>query len=154
MEQAIEPDPRDLDLATRIRRLAAWGLGSDRGRRVTIADLIAGEGEDPALIARRILRTDNGTAELANLLRRARLDGEPCPDPEGWALAIVSGVRNGAETPADRLALALILIPGAIAGLGLAGGLDLYLAFGIVAAGWYLGWRLLRRAQTPGHDEK
>ncbi|MCW0182691.1 MAG: hypothetical protein OJI70_13025 [Zavarzinia sp.] len=147
MEHEVAPDPRDLDLEARIERLVRWPLGSDGDRLVTLDDAIAANGDDPALICRRILRTDGGPAEFANILRRLTLDGEACPDPEGIALSILSSVRNGRngyERPANRLGVALILIPGAIAGLGLAGGISPYLLL-LVGAGWIAGWRLLRR---------
>lgn len=148
MEPMTQADPRDRNLDARIRRLAGWPLGTEGGQTVAIGDLIAAEGDDVGLICRRILRTDGGPAELANLLRRARLDGEACPDPDGLAVAILSAVRNGKtghEQPESAGALALILVPSVIAGLGLAGGLSPYLAVLLVGAGWLVGWKLLRR---------
>lgn len=147
MEHEVPPDPRDLNIEARIERLVRWPLGSDGGRVLVLGEAIAGTGDDPVMICRRILRTDGGPAELANILRRLTLDGEACPDPEGIAVAILSSVRNGRsgyERPSNRLGLALILIPGAIAGLGLAGGVSPYLLL-LVGAGWIAGWRLLRR---------
>lgn len=147
VEHEVPPDPRDLNLEARIGRLALWPLGSEAGRTVTLGDVIAARGDDVGPICRRILRTDVGGAELANILRGTSLDGEACPDPEGIALTILSSVRNGRsgyERPPNRLALALILIPGAIAGIGLAGGISPYLLL-LVGAGWIAGWRLLRR---------
>lgn len=148
VEPIVQPDPRDRNLEARIGRLLGWPLGTDGGQTVSVGDLIQRGGDDPGIIARRILRTDGGPAELANLLRRTTLDGVPCPDPDGLALVILSSVRNGRtghERPADRSALALILVPGVIAGLGLAGGLSPYLAVLLVGAGWIVGWKLLRR---------
>lgn len=148
MEPMTQADPRDRNLDARIRRLAGWPLGTEGEQTVAIGDLIAAEGDDVGLICRRILRTDGGPAELANLLRRARLDGEACPDPDGLAVAILSAVRNGKtgqEQPESAGALALILVPSVIAGLGLAGGLSPYLAVLLVGAGWLVGWKLLRR---------
>ncbi|MDD3445981.1 MAG: hypothetical protein PHS60_11255 [Zavarzinia sp.] len=148
MDPIIQPDPRDLNLDARIGRLAGWPLGTDGGEVVTVGDLIEKAGDDAVAIGRRILRTDGGPAELGNILRRARLDGEACPDPDGLAVMILSSVRNGRtghERPADKGAIALILVPSVIAGLGLAGGLSPYLAALLVGAGWVVGWKLLRR---------
>ncbi|PWR20520.1 hypothetical protein [Zavarzinia compransoris] len=148
MDPISQADPRDRNLDARIRRLAGWPLGSDGGRDLALGDLIEGEGEDVPMICRRILRTDGGPAELANLLRRARLDGEACPDPDGLAVVILSAVRNGKtgyEAPENTGAIALILVPSVIAGIGLAGGLSPYLAVLLVGAGWFVGWKLLRR---------
>lgn len=147
MEHDVAPDPRDLNLEARIGRLAGWPLGTDGGQAIRLGDAIAAEGDEPAAICRRILRSDQGQAELANLLRRQRLDGEACADPDGLALVILSSVRNGRdgyERPVSRLGIALVLIPGAIAGLGLAGGISPYVLL-LVGAGWIAGWHLLRR---------
>lgn len=156
MEPVTRRDPRDLDLDLRIARLNAWVVGTDGGRTCTVGDLIRRSGDDPVLVARSILRTDSGKAELTNILFRARLDGEACADPEGLATEIIEGSVNPALAGnlTDRSGLALILIPSAIAGLGLAGGLSPYLAVLIIAAGWYLGWRLLRRPGEPHHDDR
>lgn len=156
MEPVTRRDPRDLDLDKRIARLITWVVGTDQGRPCSVGDLIAAAGDNPRTVARSILRTDSGKAELTNILFKARLDGEACPD----AAALASRIVNGAIDPqtvvgvgADRSGLALILIPSAIAGLGLAGGLSPYLAVLIIGAGWYLGWRVLRRHNEPHHHD-
>jgi len=156
MEPVMRRDPRDLDLDKRIARLTAWVVGIDSGRACTVGDLIRRAGDDPVRVGRSILRTDGGKAELTNILFRARLDGEACPDAAALAARIIDGVINPqtiAGFSADRGGLALILIPSAIAGLGLAGGLSPYLAILIIGAGWYLGWRVLRRHDEPHHDD-
>lgn len=156
MEPVTRRDPRDLDLEQRIARLTTWVVGTDGGRPCSVGDLIAASGDNPQKVARSILRTDSGKAELTNILFKARLDGEACPDAEALATRIIDGAINPQTVSgvgADRSGLALILIPSAIAGLGLAGGLNPYLAILIIAAGWYLGWRMLRRPGEPHHDD-
>jgi hypothetical protein len=156
MEPVTRRDPRDLDLDKRIARLITWVVGTDQGRPCSVGDLIAAAGDNPQTVARSILRTDSGKAELTNILIKARLDGEACPDAAALAARIIDGAINPqtiAGFSADRSGIALILIPSAIAGLGLAGGLSPYLAILIIGAGWYLGWRILRRSGEPRHDD-
>lgn len=154
MEPVTRRDPRDLDLEGRSKRLLAHMVGTDGDDVLTVGDLIRREGDDPATVARSILRTDHGRAGLANLLNRTRLDGEACPDPQALADQILAAANDPrAGGLGERGGMALILVPGAVAGMALAAGLDPVLAVLVVGIGWFAGWRLLRGTGRPGPDE-
>lgn len=86
----------------RARRLLGFEIGAERtGVPVTVATMFARFQYDPQVSAQYLMRIPPVAAlcELAEMLTHFRIDGEPCPAPEGLARAALLHAGRAVDGP-------------------------------------------------------
>lgn len=92
------------DAAVALLRQHVVGTDST-GRTIRLEDILVERGTDVEALARQIFQLNRDAARnlLAWVFEGARIDGEPCPDPEDMAETLIRRLRD-APAPARSVA--------------------------------------------------